>query len=299
MIRSPKDHGAGDPRRPETLRARAERCDAAPAPATPAAVSRGERALFTPEEWSTFLSGALQRSVSVRYGRALRQVLTATSAPSELRVRMNAVFGRAPLDVRQAVADWLRSGKRAKRACRRLDEWIADVAGTLGPPRAPRIVTRGRIHDLAEIAADLLQHEFAALPRERRPAITWGRRGSSKIRRSLQLGSFDPDAHLVRVHPALDQPGVPRSFVRYVLFHELLHAELAEPCAERKKRAVHHSAGFRAREAAYRGYDAALAWQERWLTALIRSARSGRPMRAPGGRLASAWRPLQRLLFPD
>ena len=86
---------------------------------------------FTTEDWSRYLSAELERSVSVRYGRAKRQVIVAFHARSELRVRMNAVFGNAPGDVREAVADWLRSGKRAKRACRRLDDWIADVAEPL------------------------------------------------------------------------------------------------------------------------------------------------------------------------
>jgi hypothetical protein len=36
---------------------------------------------------------------------------------------------------------------------------------------------------------------------------------------------------VVRVHRVLDAHDVPEWFVRYVLFHELLHAELNEPCA--------------------------------------------------------------------
>ena len=117
------------------------------------------------------------------------------------------------------------------------------------------------------------------------------------MRRSLQLGSFDPETRIVRVHPVLDQVAVPASFVRYVLFHEVLHAELAEPCSERSKRTVHHSAEFRRRESAYPGYQAAMRWQARHLSALIRSARSGRPMRSSGERAVT--RPLQGSLFPD
>jgi predicted metal-dependent hydrolase len=100
------------------------------------------------------------------------------------------------------------------------------------------------------------------------------------VRRSLQLGSFDPETTLIRVHPVLDQPAVPRTFVRYVLFHELLHAELNEPCAP-GRRMQHHGREFRRREAAYPGTAPALAWQERHLSALLRSARSGKPMPLP------------------
>lgn len=250
---------------------------------------------FSADDWARFLSGRLGREVRVRYGRARRQVIVAFPGPACLRVRMNQAFGRAPQPVRVAVADWLREGRRDRQACRTLDVWIASILTSLGPPRAPRAVLRGAHHDLGEIAAELLTLEFAALPAARRPrGLTWGRRGSQRPRRSLQLGSFDPETTFIRIHPVLDQPAVPRWFVRYVLFHELLHAELNQPC-EAGRRAQHHGQEFRRREEAYGDTARALEWQARHLPALLRSARTGRPMpvstpRRPG-------RILQRLLF--
>lgn len=264
-------------------------------PSTPAPTpSPGDsRAEFSAAEWERFLSHQLGREVRVRYGRARRQVIVAHPERSGLRVRMNQVFERAPEDVRVAVADWLRVGRSARGACRELDGWIASIVTTLGPPRAPRLVVRGAHHDLAEITAELLADEFRALPRERHPSgVTWGRRGSRSARRSLQLGSFDPETTLVRIHPVLDQVAVPRWFVRYVLFHELLHAELNEPCRE-SRRYRHHGHEFRQRETAYPGTAHALTWQQENLPALLRSARTGKPMARP----RRATRFLQRLLF--
>jgi hypothetical protein len=250
---------------------------------------------FSAEDWAFYLSRQLGRDVRVRYGRARRQVIVVVPERAGLRVRMNHAFGSAPQPVRAAVADWLRSGRNARTACRELDEWIATIVSTLGPPRAPRIVARGTHHDLAEITADLLGCEFHTLPSERHPSgVTWGRRGSRSARRSLQLGSFDPDTALVRVHPVLDQPAVPRWFVRYVLFHELLHAQLNEPC-QGARRARHHGSEFRRLEQAYPGTAPALTWQQEHLPALLRSARSGKPMSVPRRRRPVAL--LQRLLF--
>ena len=45
---------------------------------------------------------------------------------------------------------------------------------------------------------------------ERLPTITWGRRGKSQSRHSLQLGIYDYHARVVRLHRVLDQPGRPR-----------------------------------------------------------------------------------------
>ena len=254
---------------------------------------------FSADDWAHYLSGALGRDVRVRYGRARRQVIVAfpeRSGVHGLRVRMNHAFGRAPQPVRAAVADWLRAGRGARRACRELDAWIASIVGTLGPPRPGRIVTRGAHHDLDEIAADLMAHAFRALMPARRPSgVTWGRRGARGARRSLQLGSFDPETALVRIHPVLDQEAVPRWFVRYVLFHEFLHAELNQPC-QAGRRAQHHGREFREREQAYPGTAPALSWQREHLSALLRSARNGKPMTARRPRRANA-RLLQRLLF--
>lgn len=250
---------------------------------------------FSAEDWARFLSGRLGRNVKVRFGKARRQVIVAFPGRACLRVRMNHAFGRAPQPVRAAVADWLRAGRKEREACRTLDDWIASILVTLGPPRLPRPVTQGRHHDLGEIAAELLRQEFAALPPERRPrGLTWGRRGSRNPRRSLQLGSYDPETTFIRIHPVLDQVGVPRWFVRYVLFHELLHAEL-DRSLESPLRARHHGHEFRRRENAYSDTARAMAWQARNLPALLRSARTGRPISVnpPKG----PTRLLQRLLF--
>lgn len=254
-----------------------------------------DRQDFSAEDWACFLSGQLGREVRVRYGRARRQVIVAYPERAGLRVRMNQAFERAPEPVRIAVADWLRVGRNARAACRELDGWIASIVSTLGPPRLPRILVRGAHHDLGELILELMAQEFPALPEERRPSgVTWGRRGPRGAQRSLQLGSFDPETALIRIHPVLDQPAVPRWFVRYVLFHELLHADLNQPCST-AKRAQHHGREFRKREAAYADTAAALAWQTRNLSALLRSARTGKPIGSGAPRRAVLF--LQRMLF--
>jgi hypothetical protein len=144
-----------------------------------------DRQEFSAEDGARFLSSQLGREVRVRNGRARRQVIVAYPERSGLRVRMNHAFGRAPHPVRTAVADWLRAGRRARESCERLDDWIASMVATFGPPRPARLVPHGAHHDLAEIAADLLEREFRTLPRERHPAgFTWGRRAPRRVRLS-------------------------------------------------------------------------------------------------------------------
>ena len=244
---------------------------------------------FSAEDWSLYLSEELGRRVRVRFGRARRNVLVAKDLGSELEVRMNALFAEAPRDVRQATASWLRSGKRARRACEQLDAFVESLSARLAatPRKPPAERPSGAVYDLREMADELLATEFlrVVFPLGGPPAVTWGRRG--RARRQIQLGSFDPETNTVRMHPVLDQEAVPRFFVRYVLFHEFLHAALPTPRPERG-RAVHHGPAFRRRERAYPEYERALAWQEANLRRLLRSSASGEPMAAGSRRQRAA-----------
>ena len=271
----------------------------------------------TPTDWERALGAALGVPVSVRYGRARRTVVRARREGGRMLVTLNEVFAQAPPGVRDALGAWLRAGRRARRASAELDRWIerslAELHARAPEPLALR--TAGAHHDLAALAADLLARELRAdfAPPAAPPRITWGRAARSRSRRSLRLGSFDYAARVVRIHPVLDQAAVPASFVRYVLFHELLHAALGEHTHPDGRRA-HHGPAFKAREQAYPGLAAALAWERTWIDALIRSARTGKPLRAPAARPAKLALPeaartarsparkpgwVQGLLFPE
>jgi len=238
--------------------------------------------------------------VRVRYGRARHQVVRVERGRAETVVHLAGFFAHAPREIQQALATWMRSGRRAPRATRELDHWIEQRVRALAAaaPREVRLEARGRHHDLARIAAELLGSEFAGDALGDAPAIGWGRARGSRSRRSLRLGSFDPVDRAVRLHPVLDSRGVPEWFVRYVLFHELLHAVLDAPSRKPGRRIV-HGPEFRRRERAYRDHSRALEWEKRQIHALIRCARAGEPFverktqRKPPER--SSW--LQKLLF--
>ncbi len=243
-------------------------------------------AAFTERDWERLLSAELRATVEVRYTRARRYVLEmgpegSGDAPGARRLKMNRRFAEAPPDVRDAVVRWLRSGRRARRASDRLGEWIDATFGRPDPAARPRVTVRqrGEAHDLGPLAAELLREEFDGEfgPDNPEPTITWGRAVRGRARHSLRLGSFDYTTRILRVHPVLDQGAVPRWFVRFVLFHELLHAAL--PVEVVGGRRQWHGPAFRRRERAYADTARAEAWERRHLRALIRSARTGKPLR--------------------
>jgi hypothetical protein len=249
-------------------------------------------------QWSAFLTRELGAPVEVAFGRACRSVLVARPTRGGYRVRMHRGFEAAPHEVRAAAAAWLRSGRRARRATHVLDAWID---GVLVPSFVPRedgrapAVAGGVCHDLERLADELLPACIPAelLPPGRRPTLSFGLRPTTRARRSLHLGTYDSIRNLVRVHRVLDQRAVPAFFVRYILFHELLHA--AFPPRREGTRMVHHGPELRRRERAYPDYARAKAWEAEHIERLIRSARTGKPLAAPRGKLLAG---VQALLFP-
>jgi hypothetical protein len=221
-----------------------------------------------PADWETWLATRLQRTVEVKYCRSRTMPLHVEDGDELLRVRMHRFFAQATDDVRESMAKWITVGKRAHKACAVLDAWIDARLEELPLPKIT-VRTRGVMHDLEELAEGLFGDEFALdFARRPRPAVSWGRRQKSSARRTLMLGSYNARSNLVRVHPVLDQPLVPDWYVRFILFHEILHAVIPS-------RHVHHTPAFRRRERSYRDFARARAWEKQHIERLIRHARRG------------------------
>jgi predicted metal-dependent hydrolase len=77
--------------------------------------------------------------------------------------------------------------------------------------------------------------------------IGWGLRKGWR-----RLGHYDPVHHTITLSPALDSPRVPDYVVRFIVYHEMLHA-VFEDLSSRKPRR-HHSPDFHRAEQAYPDY---------------------------------------------
>jgi hypothetical protein len=214
-------------------------------------------------------------------------------------LRLHRCFAAAPDEALAAVAAWVKAGRRSPRAREALAVLRRHFAAHRGdapaPPR-PRAPLRpqGRTLDLRPLCADLDQRYFGgALGVD----VTWGRGASScdpldaggltggratrgRRRRSrrptLQLGSYDHDLRLVRIHPVLDAPTVPRYVVASIVFHELLHAALppSPPVLQHGRadggRRLVHTPELRRRERLFPDHARAERWIARHLSELLR-----------------------------
>jgi hypothetical protein len=86
---------------------------------------------------------------------------------------------------------------------------------------AQLIFTAGEHHDLRVIFDELNARYFDS---RIDAAITWGARsGRARRRNSIKMGSYSVEDRLIRIHRSLDRVFVPRFFVEWIVFHEMLH----------------------------------------------------------------------------
>jgi len=84
----------------------------------------------------------------------------------------------------------------------------------------------GTHFDLLEIFNDLNQRHFRK--RLHGYNVVWGRRRKHRPREQFVFGTIQEEDRMIRINPALDQPFVPLWFLRYVLYHEMLHSVVPE-----------------------------------------------------------------------
>jgi len=174
-------------------------------------------------------------------------------------VRVHHMFLSAPEEVIRELARFIRTGRSAV-----LSAFINRHIPAPPParPRKERLAAAGRYHDLQEIYDRLNRTYFGG---SLSCTVTWGRgRRRGRNRRSIQFGSYDRERNLIRIHPRLDTSRVPRYFLEYIMFHEMLHA--VHPPAGNKA----HPPAFREEERRFPLFARARRWQKEHTALFIR-----------------------------
>ncbi len=203
-----------------------------------------------------------------------------------LQARIHHMFLDAPPRVIDALVRYVAKGDRD--ASQLVGLYIDANGGRLARRRARAIPleTKGDHHDLLAIANDLNDRYFGGACTA---LVTWGRRTKRKRtepRRAIRLGSYASLERLIRIHPVLDKPWVPRYFVAYVVYHEMLHhmipsargnpargsiSNMASPRGPTARRVL-HPPEFLERERQFRNYERAITWEKRHITRLLRAS---------------------------
>jgi len=223
-------------------------------------------------------ANSLETTLAREAGRTLRLVLTDNRSvllsvrrqSGELLVRLHRMFLHAPACVVSALARNIRRrGRAADGEVRRFMN--ANLHRVRRSPRQiPALVTCGRVFDLGAVYADINARFFGA---RLQVPITWGRGVGRARRGGLTFGSYDPVLALIRIHPVLDRPSVPRYFIESVVYHEMLHHHMGG-VPDRAGRTVYHTRAFREAEARFPQHEMALEWEKANLPELLRASHS-------------------------
>jgi hypothetical protein len=191
----------------------------------------------------------------------------ARSSERRYEVRLHHMFADADPVITRALAHYIADNDA--NASRILGDFIdanaGHVRGRARRPPTQLIFTAGEYHDLRTIFDELNQRYF---DNKIDAAITWGARtGRPRRRNSIKMGSYSVEDRLIRIHRSLDREFVPRFFVAWIVFHEMLHQ--VHDIRVKNGRREFHSKEFLADEAAFEFYEQAKIWERRHLDALL------------------------------
>lgn len=198
-----------------------------------------------------------------------RRMVTRSQQHGVLKVRLHMMFLGAPERVLEALVRYVIDGDRdASEAVGGFIEANGHRIRATRPSRGP-LRTKGRVHDLFAILSDVSERYLGSTPTD--VVITWGRRTHSygEGRKTIKLGSYSATERMIRVHPSLDKEWVPRYFLSYIVYHELLHHVI--PSVNDGKRVLLHTPDFLQKERQFRHYERAIAWERKHIHRLLRS----------------------------
>lgn len=183
-------------------------------------------------------------------------------------LRVHRMFGGAPAPVVSALGSFVSKDQTTRAEAKLLDDWIERHRDSLNTARADALKPQpfGEVYDLIGMFDDLNARYFGG---KIEAQITWTRAAKNQRRTSIHMGTYSDELRLIRIHPALDQAWVPKFFVEFVVFHEMLHQVHQVGPHEGGRREV-HSRAFRRDEARFLEYREARAWERQNLKRLLR-----------------------------
>jgi predicted metal-dependent hydrolase len=203
-----------------------------------------------------FLEKASGRAVSLAITNNSTSLLSIKSEPGKVSVRLHRIFLHAGEDVIGEIAALM---KKQKIKTPLIRDFIRYSSGSIKEStvkkRASR--TQGKYFNLAEIY-DLIHTKYFRDGVS--AAITWGTRCTRHSVKKRTLGSYNDHSNTIRISPVLDKKTVPRYFIEFIVYHEMLHADMGVEV--KKGRRGIHTKEFRRRERLFLLYEKAAAWEK-------------------------------------
>lgn len=206
-----------------------------------------------------YLETVTGKPVSVILTDNSTSMLSIRTKDNSISIRMHRMFLNACEEVVREIAGFIKTRKGQTPLIRKfISENRACLKKKEHSLRHACIRTQGKFFDLREIFDSVNNEYFGGSVTS---SIGWGKETSRRAVRKRTLGSYCRHTETIRINPVLDRKYVPLYFIRFVVYHEMLHSSMTE---EKKngRRSVHNS-GFRKRERLFKEYERAISWEKR------------------------------------
>lgn len=195
--------------------------------------------------------------LSVRINDNSQTFLSVNHGTNPVKVSIHRIFLKAPKEVLHALSHYI--AKRSRKMKQIIWQFIHDHFPKLNySARIPEkaLVTKGRVHCL-QSHFDYVNQTFFDGKIDLR--ITWFGTEGRRRRKSLNLGLYYDSLRLVKIHRMLDKTHVPDFFIRFVIYHEILHHVCPAFVDQSGRTRVHHTE-FKEREKLFPQYLEAQKW---------------------------------------
>ncbi len=197
------------------------------------------------------------KTVSLTITDNSTSLLSIKTGQGKSSVRLHRIFLHAGDDVIGEIVSLIKSRKVKTPLIR---DFIRLNSGHIEKKvfRKRTIKTQGKYFNLADIYESINERYFGGRVSA---SITWSVRSSVHAARKRTLGSYNCHLNTIRISPVLDKKSVPGHFIEFIVYHEMLHADLGVEI-KNGRRGI-HTRDFRRRERLFSHYEKAVEWEKK------------------------------------
>lgn len=203
------------------------------------------------------LASGCDKPLKVKINDNRSTMLSVRWEPDHTRVSLHRMFLEAPTNVMDALACYLKGSEQ--KLAPTIKQFIETHSQELDYSQKvdrSRLLTSGKFFDLQEIYDEINAHYFQ---NKLRLMITWFQQPKARNRSKINLGLYQDTLRLVKINQILDRRDVPRYFISFVVYHEMLHA-VCKPQVDDQGTNHIHSKEFKQQEARFHAYAQAKEW---------------------------------------
>ena len=207
----------------------------------------------------SFLQRKLKKKIRLSTSRSRNFIISVENQKEVMLIKIHSQFLKAPFAVLDKLVEYIQTkNKNVENELKKFIYKIPQPKKKKTPVRVEKISHIGKVYNL-KVLFDMLNERY--FDNSVTANITWGRTSNSKPKRSIRFGSYEEVKDIIRINPELDKSSVPKFFLGYVIYHEMLHCKLGFIKNDGKKNEI-HTKKFKELEKQYFAFNKSQEWEK-------------------------------------